>query len=525
MELSLYALLETQSLGLQVVAGAEGVDKRGPVRWAHISELSDPARWLEGGEILLTTGISLLGDPAGQRAFVRSLEASGCVALGFGVGVVVENVPEAMLEAADEVGLPLFAVPYEIPFIAVTKWVFHHTEGAHYAELREAIELNRRLLASAVGGRGIGKALEIVSRTMPDVGFYAFDFFGALLGSAPPVGAHAPDSETIRDAVLSDTGGCEGWRVTSTPLRVEHQVEGFLAVIAPRELSDWEQARCEQAVGGVTLELLRRRSVRSARREVVQDILEEILAGSSVALVRRRLLRIGFSPDDEHYALAIAAPAGVLSHTVCALAEDVLTGEGRSVMVGWQDGMGVCLVQPPQDQDASMMVQAVTARGWRATAVGVSRTRAGADTFATSIREAVVAAGARPQPQEGPVVRDIAELGVRGLVSVLCDDVGTDAFVEQVIGPVLAYDERDGTELAETLRTYLRHGCRPGPAAKELCVHRHTLGYRLDRIAELTGRDPKDGAHLAAFALALELEAVRSGPDAGGSEIGARATG
>ena len=56
-----------------------------------------------------------------------------------------------------------------------------------------------------------------------------------------------------------------------------------------------------------------------------------------------------------------------------------------------------------------------------------------------------------------------------------------------------------------TLAAYLRHGCRPGPAAKELSIHRHTLSYRLERIAELTGRDPRDGDHLLAFTLALAL--------------------
>jgi PucR family transcriptional regulator, purine catabolism regulatory protein len=70
---------------------------------------------------------------------------------------------------------------------------------------------------------------------------------------------------------------------------------------------------------------------------------------------------------------------------------------------------------------------------------------------------------------------------------------------------VLAQDGTDATPLLDTLRAYLAHGCRPGPAAEELCVHRHTLAYRLDRIRDLTGRDPRSGDHLLEFGLALEL--------------------
>ncbi len=36
-------------------------------------------------------------------------------------------------------------------------------------------------------------------------------------------------------------------------------------------------------------------------------------------------------------------------------------------------------------------------------------------------------------------------------------------------------------------------------------MHRHTLAYRLDRIRDLTGRDPRSGEHLLEFGLALEL--------------------
>jgi purine catabolism regulator len=82
----------------------------------------------------------------------------------------------------------------------------------------------------------------------------------------------------------------------------------------------------------------------------------------------------------------------------------------------------------------------------------------------------------------------------------ISDDLAAEAFVRQTLGPVL-----DSELLLGTLRAFLRHGCRPGPAAAELCVHRHTLAYRLDRIRDLCGHDPRDGTHLLEYGLALEL--------------------
>jgi PucR family transcriptional regulator, purine catabolism regulatory protein len=102
-------------------------------------------------------------------------------------------------------------------------------------------------------------------------------------------------------------------------------------------------------------------------------------------------------------------------------------------------------------------------------------------------------------------IRDVEELGLPGLLAGIRDDLGAADFVTQVLGPILQHDERESSRLTDTLRAYLAHGCRPGPAAEELCVHRHTLAYRLDRIRELTGRDPRSGEHLVEYGLALEL--------------------
>ena len=60
-----------------------------PVRWVHISELADPTPWLSGGELLLTTGMTLK-EAADQRAYVDRLAKAGAAGLGFGVGFTYE---------------------------------------------------------------------------------------------------------------------------------------------------------------------------------------------------------------------------------------------------------------------------------------------------------------------------------------------------------------------------------------------------------------------------------------------------
>src|SRR5918999_1056389 len=145
--LPLRALL--RELELEVVAGEAGLDRA--VRWVHISELTDPTPWLSGGELLLTTGLQL-GD---ARAYVERLVAHGLTGLGFGVGFSHATVPDELREAAAEHGFPLFEVPYELPFIAITEKAFSHLVNEQYAVLRRALSAHERLERVVLSERGL----------------------------------------------------------------------------------------------------------------------------------------------------------------------------------------------------------------------------------------------------------------------------------------------------------------------------------------------------------------------------------
>jgi sugar diacid utilization regulator len=64
-----------------------------------------------------------------------------------------------------------------------------------------------------------------------------------------------------------------------------------------------------------------------------------------------------------------------------------------------------------------------------------------------------------------------------------------EAFYGETLEPVVQYDSRYGTELVQTLITYLGNDASTVRTAGDLFAHRHTIRYRLDRVGELTGLD------------------------------------
>ncbi|WP_310723938.1 helix-turn-helix domain-containing protein [Streptomyces sp. N2A] len=97
-----------------------------------------------------------------------------------------------------------------------------------------------------------------------------------------------------------------------------------------------------------------------------------------------------------------------------------------------------------------------------------------------------------------------------GFLGVLLGDVrDVSGFIEDAIGPVLAYDAQRFTQLVPTLEAYFDAGGSPTYAAEALHVHPNTVSRRLERITELLGPDWQKPAQTLEIQLALRLQRVR----------------
>ena len=158
---TLAALVDRTYLGLLVRAGAEHLDR--PVLWVHTSELTDPTAFLEGGELLLTTGLWVR---SGAADYVRRLHTAGVAGLGFGTGLTHAAVPKAVIAQADAVGLPVIEVPRPVPFIAISKAVAKAVAAEEYAAVTRAYQAQRALTSAAVRADGVTAVVRQLARRL-----------------------------------------------------------------------------------------------------------------------------------------------------------------------------------------------------------------------------------------------------------------------------------------------------------------------------------------------------------------------
>jgi len=511
-----------QDLDVQVLAGADGLDL--PVRWVHITELLDPTPWLSGGEVLLTTGLQL-DTSARQREFVTRLADHQLAALGFGTGFGHDQVPGAVLEIADERGFPVFDVPYELPFIAITETAFTRLVNEQYAILRRALGAQERLERIVLSQRGL-EAIASALATLIGATVLVFDPRGQLL--AEHVFQRQLEVETLSE--LEAEIHARGHGQIAGPITLSREAAGvalpvpaegnpahapaawLVAIKDSEPMSDFDRLTLHQAVTIVALELLRSRVAGDTERRLAGDVLAALLSGElSGGELSRRLAPFGL--PDQVAAIVVrrpgdgrGSPAPLEAALTASLRDELVPGLVASA------GPLTCALVPglPEEELFSLAERISAQLGAEladAARLGVGRPVA-SEHARRSFHEArcaleALALGAGTNGGEPGTLATYRHLGSSQLLLSLQDDEALKLFCDSVLGAIEDGDGQYGGELMRSLEVFIEENGQWERAAKRLYCHRHTLRYRIRRVEELTGRSLASARDRIDFWLAL----------------------
>jgi purine catabolism regulator len=522
-------LLGIDELRLGLVAGAKGLDR--PIRWAHVSELRDPTRFLRGGEVLLTTGLGMRGGPAAQAAYVQQLAAADLAALGIGLGFAFKATPRAVRGAADRAGFPVFEVPFEVPFIAITEALFSRLVSEQYVLLQRAGTVQQTLSRLLVEGAGLDALLEAYAR-MTGTRALLLDVRGEVMAAARGAAAVLPprdlwaEIQALRpegnefSLSLSDEGGSR----TLLPVLVGGGPAGFLVLHRGTRPEPFHQVVVHHLATAVALELSKAQAVARTERRLVGDFLDALLEGElSPEEIRRRLrfLGLGASPAIAVLVARREEPdrSEPAVEALRLLLQDRLSRRPAPYLCSVQDGAVVALFEaagPAEARETADTVAAASLARGVAARFGLGMPEPDPRGLRRAYQEARFALeAAGPSGGQATRVATVADLGSHRLLLAGQEDAALEAISRGLLGPLLDYDRRQHGDLVASLRAFLEHNGNWEAAARTLAVHRHTLRYRIRRVAELTGRDLDRADDRVEFWLALQAADVLHGRGSG----------
>jgi purine catabolism regulator len=531
-----------RELEVRVVAGEAGLDRA--VRWVHISELEDPTPWLSGGELLLTTGLQLGGDEA-QREYVARLVQRGLTGLGFGSGFSHAQVPAALRAAAEEHGFPLFEVPYEVPFIAVTEKAFTHLVNEQYAVLQRALSAHERLERIVLSERGLDGVAAALAAMVGGPAII-FDARGEVLARRPGRAGMADRTvealaEELRERTRS--GARRGYvpaaeafdppaRALALPVaRTPQSSRGdgplpeawLVAAKDAGPLSELDRLTLHQAVTIVALELLRRRVADDTERRLAGDVLSAMVAGDLEGLELARRLE-PFGLRERAGALVLDPPRAVRTAAEEALARAVRE-ESPGGLVAPAGRFLSALLPATDDDELFGLGERLRARVSRETgeplSAGAGRVVA-PEELRRGFHEARCALEAKALALNGHgeagALATYRDLGSFQLLLSLQDEDALRLFCDSILAPIEESEGHYGGELMRSLEAFIECNGQWERAARALFCHRHTLRYRIRRVEELTGRSLDSARDRIDFWLALRgrelVKPVRLSPRA-----------
>ena len=494
---------------LRLLAGTASAGR--PIRWVHASELEDPTPWLKGGELILTTGMGVGSTAATQRRYVKRLAEAGIAGLGFGLGFSHDRVPRSLVAAAEAAGLPLFEVPYPVPFIQLTEAVFTRIVTEQYDTLQRAVDAEQVLTRAVLDGRGIdgiaGSLAAVVKGWV-----LLLDLHGLPLASTGRAATQRAERvwEEIQGSRPEGTSFSltlvdRGHHVWVLPVGAQGRVEAFLAVGAPDQLGQMDRIVAGHALSLFAIELATSRAVADAERRLQGDFFDQLAKGElGPNQLSRGLARFGF---ERGAPVIVVTLEGGDPAALADAATDDRSRAGGGFLISARAG-GVSLLLPADAAtDVADLAASLTARVGEDVRAGSGSPVDPADV-GRSLREATYAL--QVCRLEGWTHAGFSDLGTYRLLLSMTDPDALRAFSDALLAPLDAYDEAQGGDLVASLQAFLQHNARWEAAAAELYVHRHTLRYRMRKVEELTGRDLGGSFDRMEFWLALRARDLMS---------------
>ncbi|MFD3501004.1 PucR family transcriptional regulator [Streptomyces sp. NPDC058676] len=489
----------------RVLAGESRLNRA--VRWVHVTELLNPADFLEGGELVLTTGMPYPEDASKLRGYVDQLADIGAAGLIVELGHRYQKLPEELVAACRAREVPLIELARGVRFIDVTQTVHALILDAQGALLRRGRDIQDIFTALTLRGAA---PEELVHTTAALTGAPVVledlthrVLMCDLLGRPyePVVSAWSRRSRVAPTLEKIAPSGPEGWLIA--PVESHQGLWGRLILLDGRQGPEPDPEHVlvlERAAVALTMARLAGSAwwERRAHRSVLRDLCERRFRSPADARARAEALGL---PAFGHRLFAV-----LIRHTRTGTEGDHL--DERIAKELAQTGIRA-LVGETAPGRIGILLALAQASAWQPVAERIgrlARQELGPDSVVAVGPGVTDLAGIARSWQEAEQTAEAitpaspdrwfyvpADVELPELLGVLRDDIRLQRYAERQLTRLVDHDDRNGGDLLPALRAYLAAAGNKSVAAKRAGMSRQAFYQRLHTIERLLGCDLESG--------------------------------
>jgi PucR family transcriptional regulator, purine catabolism regulatory protein len=528
LEAAAYGISLTEALGLpalagaELLAGADGLHRQ--VLRLGVWETPDVLPFVRDDELLVTTGYPMLDREEHLAAQFEALARRGVVAVAVKLGAYVQELPAEALRRADDIGLPVLALPPHVSLDDVLNQVLSAVLGRQAALLARSEEIHRALVQIVLGGGGLPEVARALSSGL-GLSVVVTDVDGG-------VAAHAgPKVEAVLPGLAELAAGLEGPgpdRVV-VPIVAGGVSHGRVVAVSNGDISPQDVHAIERAAVVCALVAVKQQAVSAVEERYQADFLRDVLLGrvDDPEVVVRHAAALGWQLDRPLVVVVAQPDSGVRSGPAGDVVTERMAGAWRALLRARDAGAVVCgfatevvaiVGAPPGTQverlardlaagfhDKSGHAAGHTGRGFT---IGVSRVVPGVGAITTAYEQARTCVRVSRQVHGPGGVAHFDRLGVHRLLSLVPDSAELRAFLHETLGE-LAEGTPASRDLRRTLEVLLDTNLNVAETARRLHFHYNTLRYRIGKLERILGPFTEDADLRLDLALALRIMPMR----------------
>lgn len=506
MSLKVYEALKIAGLReAKVVAGMEGMNKL--IEHVTVLEVPDITKWLNGNELILTSGYAISRNDIEQEKLIEELAKKGTAALVIKVHRFLDTIPPAMLEAANKHQLPIIELKPDITYLDIIKPILAaiiDKETQQVQKLLTKIDVSGESMAERVAllSNYLKKPLAIIDKQF-NILSLSNDFSIKVSLFKSKIGNLANISEGYSVSIGQNN-------YFLFPLSIDDTVEGYLILVEDcQKLKESIVHSIRSATPFFTLDLLQRKTLKKMERNFLNQFIEDLLLGhiKSEDVAKRRAKFLGLATK-VNYVILVADISTKDKHLIDQL-ELVTLQDNQSLLVFTEGNNLMILVSFAERRDFNGLVKSLYQKMcdiWcTSVTVGVGEPFSDLTKARKSYLEASEALEFGNKVwQQGECIY-FSNIGISRLLYSLGSVNELKKYIPKGLKELVKYDQEFKTNLVGTLQCYLINAGNSKKTAKELYIHYKTLQYRLDRISEISNINLNSGEHRLEYHLGLKI--------------------
>lgn len=505
-----------------VVAGFEGLER--VIRWVHVMEVPEVGTLLNGNELILSTGVGW-GKQIKPTSYLRELIEAGAAGLCVELVKYKNEIPQDMIELANEHQFPIIVFREEVRFIDITQSINTHLMNNQYMLLSDLESFSRKLNQTLLLPNAFKRVLNLLYEHLNVQVLYQSKNGDEVL-FAPVQNKKEQDryfhlvEGYKKDRIYNQnkqfqtpSGDYAGQSIQT----LGHKFAELIIFPQDKMVSDYDLVVLDRCATAISQDLLRIFYVEEQNKYKERQWIQEWLNGELSQEQLEKTLQSIF-PAVNPYGAVVC---------VCEIDEKIdesTYSYYKSIFRNIFQNYGLYLYTVEDHQELNFVLLNLREDDWKLrmkkalqliektdlfTQASNNTPHFGVGKYTTSIHQ--ISDSYKTAKESLKIQKKVGlsneifyeNLHIYRLISSLDKQSHLDEYMTEYIGSVIEHDKKHNSELLKTLSVFLESNGSKKDAAKELYIVRQTLYHRLDKLKELLGDDFMESFKRPAIEFAL----------------------